>query len=80
MMYIFKYANILIFQSNVIEDINYEDFLIDYEEELEAEQDDLDFYDYLLVCITVFFWMKLSLAKQFSLKSLSNILVHIVDC
>lgn len=80
MMYIFKYGNILIFQSNVIEDINYEDFLIDYEEELEAEQDDLDFYDYLLVCITVFFWMKLSLAKQFSLKSLSNILVHIVDC
>lgn len=55
MMYIFKYGNILIFQSNVIEDINYEDFLIDYEEELEAEQDDLDFYDYLLVCITVFF-------------------------
>lgn len=54
-MYIFKYANILIFQSNVIEDINYEDFLIDYEEELEAEQDDLDFYDYLLVCIMVFF-------------------------
>ncbi|XP_040528610.1 tetratricopeptide repeat protein 6 isoform X1 [Gallus gallus] len=36
------------YESNVIEDINYEDFLIDYEEELEAEQDDLDFYDYLL--------------------------------
>lgn len=46
-----------IFQSNVIEDITYEDFLIDYEEELETEQADLDFYDYLPVCIMVFFWM-----------------------
>ncbi|XP_048805248.1 tetratricopeptide repeat protein 6 isoform X2 [Lagopus muta] len=35
------------YESNVIEDITYEDFLIDYEEELETEQADLDFYDYL---------------------------------
>ncbi|XP_042670912.1 tetratricopeptide repeat protein 6 isoform X2 [Centrocercus urophasianus] len=33
------------YESNVIEDITYEDFLIDYEEELETEQADLDFYD-----------------------------------
>lgn len=55
MLYLVKYVNILIFQSNVIEDITYEDFLIEYEEELEAEQADLDFCDYLLVCIVVFF-------------------------
>ncbi|XP_031449081.1 tetratricopeptide repeat protein 6 [Phasianus colchicus] len=36
------------YESNVIEDITYEDFLIEYEEELEAEQADLDFCDYLL--------------------------------
>ncbi|OXB66807.1 hypothetical protein ASZ78_003509 [Callipepla squamata] len=34
-------------KNNVIEDITYEDFLINYEEELEAEQDDLDIYDIL---------------------------------
>ncbi|XP_021257944.1 tetratricopeptide repeat protein 6 isoform X3 [Numida meleagris] len=34
------------YESNVIEDVTYEDFLIDYEEEVEAEQD-LDFYDLL---------------------------------
>ncbi|OXB83948.1 UNVERIFIED_CONTAM: hypothetical protein H355_009432 [Colinus virginianus] len=36
-------------QNNVIEDITYEDFLINYDEELEAEQDDLDIYDILQV-------------------------------
>ncbi|XP_035395143.2 tetratricopeptide repeat protein 6 [Cygnus atratus] len=34
------------YESNVIEDVVFEDFLIDYEE-LEAEQDDHDFYDYV---------------------------------
>lgn len=55
-MHILKCANILIFQSSTIEDIVSEDFFTDYEEkeeELEAEQDVHDFYDYKLVCITV---------------------------
>ncbi|KAM6204870.1 tetratricopeptide repeat protein 6, partial [Sarcoramphus papa] len=39
-------------ESNVIEDVVFEDFFTDHEEELEAEQDDHDFYDYGLVCIT----------------------------
>lgn len=52
MLHVFKYVNILLFQSNVIEDVVFEDFLIDYEE-LEAEQDDHDFYDYVQVCIMV---------------------------
>lgn len=51
MLHVFKCANML-FQSNVIEDVVFEDFLIDYEE-LEAEQDDHDFYDYVQVCIMV---------------------------
>lgn len=59
-----------IFQSNVIEDITYEDFLIDYEEELETEQADLDFYDYLPVRIMVFFLNVIKLNKTIlSLKS-----------
>ncbi|XP_075008535.1 tetratricopeptide repeat protein 6 [Calonectris borealis] len=37
-------------KSNVIEDVVFEDFFTDHEE-LEAEQDDHDFYDYELVCI-----------------------------
>lgn len=70
MLYLFKYVNILIFQSNVIEDITYEDFLNDYEEELEAEQADLDFYGYLPVCIMVFFLNVIKLSKTIrSLKS-----------
>ncbi|XP_075357745.1 tetratricopeptide repeat protein 6 [Mycteria americana] len=36
------------YESNVIEDVVFEDFFTDYEEELEAEQDDRDFYDYRL--------------------------------
>jgi len=55
-LYIFKYANILIFQSSIIEDVVFEDFFTDHEEELEAEQDDNDFCDYGLVCIVVQFF------------------------
>ncbi|XP_050753053.1 tetratricopeptide repeat protein 6 [Gymnogyps californianus] len=40
------------YESNVIEDVVFEGFFTDHEEELEAEQDDHDFYDYGLVCIT----------------------------
>ncbi|XP_049681960.1 tetratricopeptide repeat protein 6 [Accipiter gentilis] len=39
-------------KSNGIEDVVFEGFFTDHDEELEAEQDDHDFYDYGLVCIT----------------------------
>nr|XP_009485359.1 PREDICTED: uncharacterized protein LOC104034168 [Pelecanus crispus] len=40
------------FEGNVIEDVVFEDFFTNHEEELEAEQDNNDFFDYGLVCIT----------------------------
>ncbi|XP_009984611.1 PREDICTED: uncharacterized protein LOC104379110, partial [Tauraco erythrolophus] len=39
-------------KSHSIEDVVFEDFFADHEEELEAEQDENDLYDYGLVCIT----------------------------
>lgn len=60
-MHILKYANILIFQSNAIEDVVFEGFFTDHDEELEAEQDDHDFYDYGLVCIMVQFFFNVVL-------------------